>query len=129
MTGKEEEKEEEKKEEPVPMGSILELNKPEMCYNVFGVIFAVCAGSVQPAFGIVFAEILDAFAKYACAYDKDLKLFTGIGVIHRFFLTFSYSLSPHYKLRRLMVYQGHLLLTRLLPIKMLTFAVKPHLCK
>ena len=76
LTGQEEEnKEEEKKEDAVPMGSILELNKPEMWYNVFGVLFAVCAGAIQPAFGIVFAEILDAFAKYACAYNKELAAF------------------------------------------------------
>ena len=87
MTGQEEEnKEEEKKEEPVPFGSIWALNKPEMWYNIIGVIFAVVAGAVQPAFGIVFAEILDAFAKYACAYNKDLKAYVeGKGLFFSYY--------------------------------------------
>lgn len=72
MTGQAEEEAKEVIEEE-KYGSILKLNKPERWYNVFGVFFALVAGSVQPFFGVVFAELLDAFGKFGCTYDDQIK--------------------------------------------------------
>ena len=72
MTGQAEEEAKEVIEEE-KYGSILKLNKPELWYNVFGVFFALVAGSVQPFFGVVFAELLDAFGKFGCTYDDQIK--------------------------------------------------------
>ena len=74
MTGQEEEKKEEEVAQESYI-SIMKLNKPEMIYNIFGVLFAIIAGAVQPGFGIAFAEILNVFGKYACAYDQDIEKF------------------------------------------------------
>ena len=74
MTGQAEEEAKEEIEEEA-YGSIIKLNKPEMWYNIFGILFALIAGSVQPFFGVVFAELLDAFGKFGCAYDDDIKKF------------------------------------------------------
>ena len=74
-------KEESKKEEDVteeeeipeaPMSSIYKLNQPEICYNIFGILFSFAIGAIQPLFGILFAEILGAFGYYACAYDDSI---------------------------------------------------------
>ena len=72
MTGQAEEEAKEVIDEE-KYGSIVKLNKPELWYNVFGVFFALVAGSVQPFFGVVFAELLDAFGKFGCTYDDQIK--------------------------------------------------------
>lgn len=71
LTEKENEEEKEEIEEQ-PMASIYGLNKPELCYNITGAITALIVGAIQPLFGIIFAEILNAYGEYACAYDTDI---------------------------------------------------------
>ena len=71
LTDKENEEEKEEIEEQ-PMASIYGLNRPELCYNITGSITALIVGAIQPLFGIIFAEILNAYGEYACAYDKDI---------------------------------------------------------
>ena len=41
--------------------TIRELNKPELVYNVLGVLIALAVGGVQPLFAIMFSEILGQY--------------------------------------------------------------------
>ena len=68
--GKEEKYE---KIEKQPLASIYDLNKPELCYNITGAIVALFVGAIKPLLGIFFAEILNAFGEYACAYDSNIE--------------------------------------------------------
>ena len=42
--------------------TIREMNSPELCYNIVGVILALAVGGVQPLFAIMFSEILRQYS-------------------------------------------------------------------
>ena len=42
--------------------TIRDLNKPELIYNILGVLIALCVGGVQPLFAIMFSEILGQYS-------------------------------------------------------------------
>ena len=73
LTGEKEEEEPQEEVEEQSMNSIYGLNRPELCYNIVGSITALLVGAIQPLFGIIFAEILNAYGEYACAYDSDIE--------------------------------------------------------
>ena len=75
LTGNENNEEGEKQEkfEEQPMASIYGLNKPELFYNITGALVALLVGAIRPLLGVIYAEILNKFGEYACAYDSDIE--------------------------------------------------------
>ena len=52
------EEEEEEELEPVTISRIFKLNSPEWPFILLGSIGAIFSGAIQPAFAVIFAEVL-----------------------------------------------------------------------
>ena len=57
--------------------SILKMNGPEWPYMVTGAFFAIATGAIQPIWAIVFANVLENYSKYNCAYNQDISKLNG----------------------------------------------------
>ncbi|XP_065929444.1 ATP-dependent translocase ABCB1 isoform X3 [Magallana gigas] len=84
-------KDEKKEEDEAGFGRIMKMNAPEWPYILLGSLGAIMNGGVQPAFAIIFSEILGTFAITSTSEQEDKMLMwtllmVGIGVIS--FLTF-----------------------------------------
>lgn len=67
---KESEEEKKKEENKGSFTRIMRLNAPEWHYILLGCLGSIMFGAVQPAFAVIFASILDAFASSDEAYQK-----------------------------------------------------------
>ncbi|XP_067650527.1 ATP-dependent translocase ABCB1-like isoform X2 [Haliotis asinina] len=81
-------KDEETEDESLPKVSfvtILKLNAPEALYILFGCFAAVINGGVQPAFSVIFADILGVYQKSIEEQDRDVRMYAlilvGLGVL------------------------------------------------
>ncbi|XP_048246672.1 ATP-dependent translocase ABCB1-like isoform X4 [Haliotis rufescens] len=84
-------KEEEEEAEDLPKVSfieILRLNSPEALYILFGCFAAVINGGIQPAFSVIFADILGVYQKSVEEQDRDVRMYAlillGLGVLSLF---------------------------------------------
>ncbi len=56
---------------------IMKMNGPEWPYIVTGAFFAIATGCIQPIWAIVFANVLENYSKYNCAYNQDIINLSG----------------------------------------------------
>ncbi|XP_078320541.1 ATP-dependent translocase ABCB1-like isoform X1 [Crassostrea virginica] len=84
--GEEKDKKKDEEEEQAGLGRILKMNAPEWPFILFGSLGAIINGGAQPAFAIIFSEILGTFALTSTSEQEDKMLMwtllmVGVGVV------------------------------------------------
>lgn len=93
-------KDEEEEIPDAPMTRIMRMNSPEWMYIVGGCIGACLNGAVQPAFAVIFSEVIGVFAKCEDEQEKEVNfyciMFLVVGIVAAlamFFQGFMFGLS------------------------------------
>lgn len=80
---KKKKKKKEEKEESAPFSRIIRLNSPEWPLILFGTFCSILNGGVQPAFAVIFAEVIGVFAEDEETQKKNVAMYSlilvGIG--------------------------------------------------
>ncbi|CAF1240166.1 unnamed protein product [Rotaria sordida] len=92
-----------------PFFTMLKMNKPELCYIIFGCIACICNGGVQPAFGVILSKVIAVFQECDLhAQEKRVNfyviIFVGLGglmLITMFLQTFFFTISGEALTQRL----------------------------
>ncbi|XP_060086046.1 ATP-dependent translocase ABCB1-like [Ylistrum balloti] len=80
---KKEKKKKKEKEESAPFSRVIRLNAPEWPYILLGSFCSLLNGGVQPAFAVIFAEVIGVFAEDEETQKKNVAMYSlilvGIG--------------------------------------------------
>ncbi|XP_033762430.1 ATP-dependent translocase ABCB1-like isoform X2 [Pecten maximus] len=80
---KKKKKKKEEKEESAPFSRVIRLNSPEWPLILFGTFCSILNGGVQPAFAVIFAEVIGVFAEDEETQKKNVAMYSlilvGIG--------------------------------------------------